>query len=105
MKRKFTARQKAKLNKIVRYYRNRNRYNGVTSVRARIDDVCAGIVAIAITTRRSDCDRYSPRQVLTAQEAYLFVGPRGGITVASARACLADEREFIANVFNARIQK
>ena len=76
--------QRAAIIRVIRYYKSRNAYNGVTSVRVELEDYDY-FISLMLTTRRSDCEKYSPRQVVCEQSAHIHIGKRGGIKVKRAR--------------------
>lgn len=76
--------QRASIIRIIRFYRERNRYNGVTSVRVETKDFDY-FISLTVTTRRSDCETFSHRAIVCEQSAHIFIGKRGGITVKRAR--------------------
>jgi hypothetical protein len=80
--------QRRAIKRVIRFYRERNAYTGCTSVRIELNTESRFFVSLVVTTRRSDCEKYSPRQVVCAERAHVFVGKRGGLKVASAEANL-----------------
>jgi len=88
--RELNPRQRRKLRTLVRWYRERNNYSGVTSVRFLLVDYF-GTIWITLTTRRSDCGKYSPRAILCEQYLHARIGPRGGVRVYTARSGLSSE--------------
>lgn len=75
--------QRARLARVVQYVRDRHASNGVTSIRFKIDR-CKYFASVKLTTRRSDCGRYSPRALLCDWDLFFFIGPRGGLTIKRA---------------------
>lgn len=82
--RELKPRQRRKLVRLVRWYRERNAYSGVTSVRFELVDYY-GTTWITLRTRRSDCGKYSPRAIVCEQYLHARIGPRGGVKVYDAR--------------------
>lgn len=93
--------QRRALRRIVDFYRERNSYSGCTSVRFALD-ACGRSVSVIVKTRRSDCDRYSPRAVICEERAHFFIGQRGGIRIASADSGLRDESKHVAFMLKAK---
>lgn len=81
----MTKAQRAAIIRVIRFYKDRNRYNGVTSVRIETENY-EHFISLTVTTRRSDCEKYSPRQIISEQYAHIFIGKRGGIKVKRARS-------------------
>jgi hypothetical protein len=102
-KAKYTDLQRRALNRIIRFYRDRNSYDGVTSVRCTFNNEYESFVSVTVETRRSDCDKYSPRAVICAQRAHIMVTRRGKITVHSADSGLTDERKHVARMINGHV--
>lgn len=76
--------QRRAMRRIVRYLRDTERYNGVTSVRwALIDAGC--FVSATFKTRRSDCGEASMRQIMCEHYIHVHIGKRGRITLHAAR--------------------
>jgi hypothetical protein len=88
--------QRNAANRIVRFYRERNAFTKVTSTRVHLTTTEYGSIWIKVETRRSDCQKYSPRAVLTQQTAFIEIRSRGAIRVHSADSCLRDERKHVA---------
>ena len=85
--RELTPRQRRKVRRLVRWYRERNAYSGVTSVRFELytyEDYCR-LAWITLKTWRSDCGKYSPRAIVCEQYLHAMIGPRGGLTIHTAR--------------------
>lgn len=82
--RELNPRQRRRVRTIVRWYREQNRYSGVTSVRFELVDYF-GTIWITLKTWRSDCGKYSPRAVFCEQYLHARIGPRGGVRVYTAR--------------------
>lgn len=82
--RELNPRQRRKLGHVVRWYRERNAYNGVTSIRFELVDYF-GTIWITLKTRRSDCGHYSPRAIVCEQYLHARIGPRGGLKICDAR--------------------
>ena len=91
----MTKSQRAAIINIIRFYRERNSYNGVTSVRIDIDE-SDGITSMRVDTRRSDCGKYSPRAIFMQQSAMFFIGKRGGIEVVRAEQGLDSETDHVS---------
>ncbi|MDQ6960648.1 MAG: hypothetical protein Q9M27_06405, partial [Mariprofundaceae bacterium] len=89
-------RQRDAINRIIRFYRKRNHFNGATSVRVNVDVTDYGPVWITVKTRRSDCDENSPLAVMAEQYAFICIGPRSGITVHTANSGLSDEVKHVS---------
>lgn len=87
----MTPSQRRAINQIIKFYRERNRYNGVTSVRCTVKHEHF-FVSLTIQTRRSDCSQYSPRAVFSLQYAHVFIGKRGGISVPMALDGVTDAK-------------
>ena len=81
--RDLNPRQRRKLGHIVRWYRSREAYNHVTSIRFELIDF-SGMIWIHLRTRRSDCGQYSPRAILCERTLHALIGPRGGVKVSRA---------------------
>jgi len=88
--RDLNPRQRRKVRSIVRWYRERNAYNGVTSIRFILTDY-NGTTWIRLKTRRSDCGKYSPRALVCEEYLHARIGPRGGVRVYTARSGLTSE--------------
>lgn len=97
--------QRNTINRIIRFYRQANAYNGVTSVRATVEETDYRAVWISLETRRSDCGQYSPRAVVCRQDAHICVGPRGGITVYSASSGLESNAKHVAHMLRGKVRK
>lgn len=76
--------QKRAVRRILQYYIQRNEYTHCTSVRFELVMTASSLLSIVVNTRRSDCQKYSPRQIICAQRLFAFIGIRGGIKVKSA---------------------
>lgn len=103
---KITSRELTKgarraLKRVVRVYKEMENYNGVTSVRFGLVDY-SGTTYAVITTRRSDCQKYSPRSVLCSRRAHIRIGTRGGLKVLSAENGLTNERPHIARMIGGK---
>ena len=92
---KLTKTQRKSINKIIRFYRERNLYTKVTSVRIKLKDTDYGVKWLTVTTRRSDCDKNSMRAILCEDHAFIRIGKRGGITVSSAQNGLNDHTKHV----------
>lgn len=92
--RDLNPRQRRKVRHVVRWYRDRNNYSGVTSVRFDLVDYY-GLIFITLTTRRSDCGTYSPRAIVCEQRLHAKIGPRGGCKVLNARSGLRSEKTHV----------
>jgi len=92
--RQLNRSQRNRLASIVRWYRAYNAYSGVTSIRFKLHD-CKAFISLTLTTRRSDCSKFSPRQIITQQRVHAFIGPRGGCKVMDATSGLTSEKAFI----------
>lgn len=88
--RELNPRQRRKVRTIVRWYRERNAYSGVTSIRFELVDF-SGTIWITLTTWRSDCGQYSPRAIVCGQRLHARIGPRGGVRVFSASSGTSSE--------------
>lgn len=103
MTKKYTQSQRRKLRLILRFYRERNSYNEVTSVRLKIPkEPRYSFISVSVTTRRSDCSPNSPRAILCEQTAHFMVTKRGGVTVTEARNGFKDETIHVAKVLGFR---
>ena len=102
--RTLTPGQRRALSRIVRYYRDWNDHNGVTSVRFTLTRPFGTFPSFVITTRRSDCGEFSPRAVYTKMDASGSIGPRGGITLYRASNGLNDETKYVAKMLRAHTQ-
>lgn len=91
--------QRKALERIVRFYKRRNDYNEVTSVRFKLTNPYLSVISVQVCTFRSDCGRNSPRAVFTEQSAHFFLGPRGKIKVANAKYALKDETKWVRKQF------
>ena len=83
--RELTKGQRRKVAWIVKWYRERESYNGVTSIRfnlVKFDD--SKLAFMTLKTRRSDCGKYSPRAIICERSLHAMLGPRGGTKVISA---------------------
>lgn len=87
----MTPSQRQAINRIIRFYRERNRNNGVTSVRCEVKHMV--FVSLTIRTRRSDCEKHSPRQIVCEQYAHIFIGRRGRIEIADAAYGLGNRQQ------------
>lgn len=103
----LTTSQRRRIISAIRFYRNRNRYNGCTSVRVKIDNThgfsstLPRFVSMSLETRRSDCEQYSPRQVMTKQFMFAIIGRRGGMKIASASDSLRSNLSFVRTMLHA----
>lgn len=88
----MTKSQRASIIRIIRYYRERNSYTGCTSVRVVAED-CGSFISLSVETRRSDCEKYSQRQIVCNQSAHIFIGQRGGVDVKRATLGLGSHEE------------
>jgi hypothetical protein len=57
--------------------------------------------SVSLQTRRSDCQKYSPRQIVCRQYIHFFIGPRGGLAVATAEKGLKSEKTWICKMLRA----
>lgn len=105
MKHNITRSQRNALNRIVRFYRERNAHTKCTSVRARIEETRYGKVWVWIETRRSDCERGSAKAAVCRQAAHILVGNRGGIEVYYASADMNEEKDHIAKMLRGTAKK
>jgi hypothetical protein len=85
----LNQRERRGLRAVVRFVRNREAYNGVTSVRFEMTR-CDYFVAVTLKTRRSDCGSYSPRALMCDNRIVFYIGPRGGLTIKSAECGFGD---------------
>lgn len=99
--RALNRRQRNALKRIVRVYREMEHYNGVTSVRFDLVDY-EGTIYVTVTTRRSDCGKYSPRAIVCARRAHIKIGDRGGLKTLSAENGMSDERRHIARMIGGK---
>lgn len=81
--RDLNRRERLALKRVVHFVQDREAYNGVTSVRFEMNR-CNYFVSVIITTRRSDCGKYSPRALMCDSRIHFFIGPRGGLTIKTA---------------------
>lgn len=88
--RELNPRQRRKVRQVVRWYRERNAYSGVTSIRIELINL-GGLISMTLRTWRSDCGKYSPRAIVCEQYLHAIIGPRGGIKVYTARSGLSSE--------------
>jgi hypothetical protein len=79
----LNARERRGLRAVVRFVRDREAYNGVTSVRFEMTR-CQYFVAVTLKTWRSDCGHYSERALMCDSRVVFYIGPRGGLTIKSA---------------------
>ena len=98
----ITKSQRRALNRIIRFYRRENN-DGVTSVRISFPDANEdiakyGFFFVCVKTRRSDCDKYSPRAILCEQSAMFKVGKRGGLKVMTAYDGLRETKDFVRSM-------
>ena len=73
--RRLNPSQRATVNRLIRYYRGRVAYNGVTSVRLDIKHHDS-FVSVYVQTWRSDCHRYSPAGRFESVDVRLYRTPR-----------------------------
>ncbi len=81
--RELNPRQRRKVRQAIRWYRERENYNGVTSIRFELykyDDFDR-LAWISLRTRRSDCGQYSPRAIVCERTMFAMIGPRGGLKI------------------------
>ena len=91
--RQLNPRQRRKVRQVVRWYRERNAYSGVTSIRFKLygyEDYDK-IAWITLRTWRSDCGKYSPRAIVCEQYFHAMIGPRGGLKIHTARSGMKSE--------------
>lgn len=93
--------QRRALRRILRFYRDRNSYTGCTSVRFKITRPYSA-PSIVITTRRSDCSKYSPRAVVSDERAHFMLGPRGGIKLYSSNSGLRTDTTHVRKMLGAK---
>jgi len=86
--------QRNAINRIIYFYRQRNCYNKVTSIKIKREDF-GSFIAVIVRTRRSDCHEYSLRALMCDQYAHIFVGKRGGLRVMDATSGLNSEKTHI----------
>jgi len=84
--------QKARVVRVVRYFKRTEGYNGVTSVRYTLTRCDWGGLYLTVNTRRSDCGRYSQRAICCAVDAHFSIGQRGGLTMLSYRSGLSGRK-------------
>lgn len=94
--------QRKALMRVIWFIRNHER-DDVTSIRYAIRPLHKDSVSVTLMTRRSDCDRYSPRQVVCRIDMHVFIGKRGGITVADARTMSHNFTKHAAYMLHARV--
>ena len=97
----LTPTQRRKVNKIIRYFRNDERYNGVTSVRVELRKGYRYAVSLTVHTRRSDCERSSPRAVLCERYAHFTITRRGKTTLHSSYHGTRRDGEHVAYMLKA----
>ena len=90
--------QRKAIIRVIRYYRETNAYNGVTSVRVEVEPTDYGTYWITLKTRRSDCHPNSERALLCDQYAHISVGKRGALKVYTAQNGLSDNAEHVAHM-------
>jgi hypothetical protein len=100
----MTTAQRQAINRVVRFYRERNRYTGCTSVRVELKPATYG-TWITVRTRRSDCDQYSPRASACSQYGHLLITKRGAIRIYSAEHAHRSERSHVAFMLRGRVSK
>ena len=101
MKHNITAAQRRRIIGIIHFFRNATRYTKCTSVRVLVNTEHKSFVSVVVKTRRSDCHKYSPRQVMTAMRMHGLIGKRGGLTVASAEDSLRSNKSFVRTMLHA----
>lgn len=94
--------QRGAVSRILRFYRDHNDYSKVTSVRFELSQ-CGSCTFVLFDTRRSDCDKYSQRQVLCQQHGHFAIGVRGGIKVINARDGLTERRQSTARAIGCSV--
>lgn len=100
--------QKNAVRRIVKFYKDRNDYNSVTSVRYDLVKCSSGdynSIWLTVNTRRSDCEKYSPRAVICNQYGNFNIGKRGGIKVSIASNGIGDrddEKKHVSFMLNAK---
>jgi len=82
-RRQINRMQRRALNKIVRYYRRSEAYDGVTSIRIELSRGYGRSLYLSVVTRRSDCDKASMRAIMCEHRGLFAIGPRGKISVLS----------------------
>lgn len=70
--------QRKALNKIIRFVRSNDSLARITSLKI---NVFSGFLSVAIETDRTDCDKYSPRNVLSRVYFSAHIGAKGAIEV------------------------
>ena len=100
--REMNKSQRNALRRVLHFIRQRNNYNGCTSVRFNLID-CGPFISVSTDTRRSDCDKHSPRAVTCQESGQFFIGRRGGLQIASYRALPGDHKRHVADMLNARV--
>ena len=107
----LTPSQRRAVGRILAHYRESTAYSGCTSVRYKLRRIARRVVSVEFTTRRSDCDPYSPRAIVCEESGQFFIGPRGAIEVASAsvgihdREFQAEHRRHVARMVRGRVWK
>ena len=92
--------QRNAINRIIRFYRKKEAYNKVTSIRIELDD-SVGILSLVVRTKRSDCDQFSPRQLLCENYGHYLIGARGKIKVCTATSGIdTNDKPHVATMLN-----
>lgn len=85
----LNKKQRASLKHIIHWLRKHEGYNGVTSVRFKLEEVY-GNQYVTVTTFRSDCEPSSPRALFSDWHIHAKLGPRGGIEIYSSQCGMSD---------------
>lgn len=109
--RSVTPSQRRAVRNVLRFYRKRYNYNGVTSVRLEMSRGGSDTTEyfwLTVRTRRSDCGRDSLLALLSECHARILIGPRGGITVYDAREGYgpgSDSKRHVAYMLGAKTRR
>lgn len=107
---KLNKSQRAAAIRVINRLREQESYNGVTSVRIESLTDCEYFVSLVLSTRRSDCERNSHRQILNGKRLHAFIGPRGGLTVVNYESGLSSVEDnealkrLVASTLRAQVQ-
>lgn len=104
-RRQLNPMQRRAINRVIRFFRQTEAYSGCTSVRIRLNPTNYRVVWMHVTTRRSDCERYSPRALLCSWDAFIQIGKRGAIRVHSARHGLTPSEHHVARMVRGKTAK
>ena len=97
----LTPKQRRTLKRVIHFYKERNDYSGCTSVRFELTRPYRTFLSLVVTTRRSDCAEYSPRQVLSSQRGHFAIGIRGGLKLHNSESALNDDSKHVRYMLNA----